>query len=126
MSTVQITDCGRTISGGTVAFSIEWDGEAGGEVVWSVRVTSADRAETVELACSLDPSTDADGTADRQWVEADGRRQHVEVDADLGEGEVTVRFPAEVVGVAVEWPVWTAAITVDGRVVSEQVVPVAG
>ena len=48
---------------------------------------------------------------------------YVSVDADLGEGEVTARFPAEVVGVAVEWPVWTAAVTEDGQVVAEQVIP---
>ena len=41
----------------------------------------------------------------------------------MGEGEVTARFPAEVVGVAVEWPLWTAVVSVDGQVVAEQVIP---
>ena len=122
MTRVEITECGRTIAGDLVAFTIEWDGEPGGELGWAVRISSADRSEVVELGCSLG---EEGGTADRQWVEAEGRRQDVEVDADLGEGEVTVRFPAAVVGVAVEWPVWTAVVTVDGEVVAEQVIPTA-
>jgi hypothetical protein len=125
MTRVEITECGRTIAGDVVAFTIEWDGDPVGEVVWAMRITSDDRAETVELGVALDQSSEADGTADRQWVEGDGRRQDVEVDADLGEGEVTARFPAEVVGVAVEWPVWSAVVLVDGQVVAEQVVPVS-
>jgi hypothetical protein len=34
-----------------------------------------------------------------------------------------VRFPAEVVGVAVEWPVWTTVLTIEGEDVSHMVVP---
>ena len=120
MTRVEITECGRTVAGDVVAFTIEWDGEPAGEVAWAVRISSPDQAEEVVLGCSLG---DDDGSADRQWVESEGRRQDVEVDADLGEGEVTARFPAEVVGVAVEWPVWTAAIAVDGETVAEQVIP---
>jgi hypothetical protein len=120
MTRVEIVECGRTIAGDLVAFTIEWDGEPAGEVSWVVRISSADQAEAVVLGCSLGEDG---GSADRQWVEAEGRRQDVEVDADLGEGEVTARFPAEVVGVAVEWPVWTAAIAVDGQTVAEQVIP---
>jgi hypothetical protein len=120
MTRVEITECGRTIAGDLVAFTIEWDGEPAGEVTWAVRISSPAQGEAVVLGCSLG---DDGGSADRQWVESEGRRQDVEVDADLGEGEVTVRFPAEVVGVAVEWPVWTAAVAVDGEVVAEQVIP---
>ena len=122
MTRVEITECGRTVAGDVVAFTIEWDGEPEGEMVWAVRVTSPDRSESVELGCSLGPGDDG---ADRQWVASQGRRQDVEVDADLADGEVTARFPAEVVGVAVEWPVWTAVVSVDGRVVAEQVIPTA-
>jgi hypothetical protein len=120
MTRVEITECGRTIAGDVVAFTIEWDGEPSGEAEWAVRVTSADRSETVELGCSLG---EAGGSADRQWVVGDTGRQDVEVDADLGEGEITARFPAEVVGVAVEWPLWTAVVSVGGEVVAEHVIP---
>jgi hypothetical protein len=114
---VDITECGRTVAGDVVAFTVEWDGEPSGEVVWAVRITSADQAETVELGF-------ARGAAgDQQYVEGDGRRQEVETDADLGDGELTARFPAEVVGVAVEWPVWSTVVRVDGDVVAERVVP---
>ena len=46
-----------------------------------------------------------------------GRTQEVSPDADLGldAGEITVRFPADVVGLAVEWPSWQAVILVAGE-----------
>ena len=120
MTRVEIVECGRTVAGEVVAFTIEWDGDPSGELAWGVRITSSDQSETVALGCSLG---DEGGSADRQWVEGDAGRQDVEVDADLGEGEITARFPAEVVGVAVEWPLWTALVSVDGQVVAEQVIP---
>ena len=36
---------------------------------------------------------------------------------------MTARYPAEVVGVAVDWPVWKALLVVDGIAVSEQLIP---
>jgi hypothetical protein len=42
-------------------------------------------------------------------------------DAEVGSAGITARFPTNVVGVAVEWPVWRAVITVDGADVAEQV-----
>jgi hypothetical protein len=54
-----------------------------------------------------------------------GRRHDLAEDADLSDDELVVRFPANVVGVAVEWPVWTAVITVDGDDVAHHVVPVS-
>ena len=115
--TLEMTDCGRTVAGEVVAFSIEWEGEPAGEVTWAVRVTSADRTETVELGYERGPA------GDQQYAEANGRRQGVDPDADLDDGSITARFPAEVVGVAIEWPVWTAVVRVDGEVVAEQVIP---
>jgi hypothetical protein len=117
MTRLDISDCGRTVAGDVVAFSLRWEGEPGGDLVLAVRVTSPDGAETVELGYALGAGED------QQYVEADGRRQRVDTDADLGDGEITARFPAEVVGVAIEWPVWTAVVTADGQVVAEQVIP---
>ena len=59
-----------------------------------------------------------------QHVEAASGRVELDPDADLDDGEVTVRFPANVVGVAVEWPVWNAVITADGEELCTCVVPV--
>jgi hypothetical protein len=115
--TLEMTDCGRTVAGDVVAFSVEWDGEVSGEVVWAVRVTSPDRRETVELGYARGEA------GEEQYVEAEGRRQDVKPDVDLDDGSITARFPAEVVGVAIEWPVWTAVVRVDGQVVAEQVIP---
>lgn len=53
-----------------------------------------------------------------------GRRPaEVRPDADLDAEKITVRFPASVVGVAVEWPSWQAVITVDAREVASSAAP---
>lgn len=122
---VEILDSGRTIASGLVAFDIRWEGEVTQQdaVQWSVFVTSADGRETVQLGLLRS----GDGSM-VQFVDDDttGRRSEVDVDADLrdhddpGGGEVTVRFPDEVVGVAVEWPVWRAVLTIGGVPASER------
>ena len=117
--TLEITECGRTLGGGLVVFDVRWEGEPTGETVWAVRITSADRAETVELGYARGHA------GEQQYVAADGRRQPVETDVDVREGEITARFPEEVVGVAIEWPTWTAVLSVDGEVVAEHAVPTA-
>jgi hypothetical protein len=62
------------------------------------------------------------GEVAAQFVDAasTGRRQDVPADADLGDGGITVRFPADIVGVALEWPVWKALIVVDGVEVASE------
>ncbi len=117
MTDVDIRDCGRTIAGDVVAFTIQWAGEPSGEVTWGARVVSPDQTEAVELGYVRD------GGEERQYVESEGRRHDVEVDADLSGDEVTVRFEAAKVGVAVEWPLWCAQVSVDGEVVAEHVIP---
>ena len=117
MTRLEITECGRTIAGGVVAFDIQWEGEPQGEVTWSAQVTSADQTESVQLGYVRDSA------GERQYVESEGRREDVEVDASMSDGEVTVRFPAEKVGVAIEWPAWCAVVKVDGEVVAEHVIP---
>ena len=122
---VEILDCGRTIASGLVAFDIRWEGRLPeqGAVQWSVFVTSTDGQETVQLGLLR-----ADDGSMVQFVDDDttGRRSEVDVDADLrdhddpGGGEVTVRFPDEVVGVAVEWPAWRAVVSVGGVPASER------
>jgi hypothetical protein len=117
MTGVEITECGRTVAGDVVAFTIEWQGEPSGEVVWGAQVSSADGDETVALCYARGSS----GAA--QYVEAEGRRSDVDLDADVGDGQITARFPAEKVGVAVEWPTWTAVVAVDGQTVAQCVMP---
>ena len=117
MTDVEITECGRTVAGDVVAFTIEWQGEPSGEAVWAAEVTSADGNETVALCYARGTS------AARQYVEAGGRREEVDVDADVGDGEITARFPSEKVGVAIEWPTWTAVVAVDGQTVAQCVIP---
>ena len=51
MTRVEITECGRTVAGDVVAFTIEWDGDPAGEVEWVVRISSPDQSEAVELGC---------------------------------------------------------------------------
>jgi hypothetical protein len=114
---VDIVECGRTIAGDVVAFDIQWEGEPEGDVVWAAKVTSADQSETVELGYTRSAA------GEQQYVESEGRRVTVDADADVSDGEVTVRFPASTVGVAIEWPAWCAVLTVDGEVVSEHVIP---
>src|SRR3954452_15854104 len=117
MTDVEIIECGRTIAGAVVAFTIEWEGEPSGEVAWAAQVSSADADETVTLGYTRGSG------AEEQYVEAEGRRQRLDTDADLGDGKITVRFPAEVVGVAVEWPTWNAVVAVDGQTVAQCVIP---
>lgn len=117
----EIRECGRTVGGGTVAVDVSWDGAlAGGRVAWVVSIASQDNRERVRLVHER-----ADGDFVAQYVESGGRRQEVPEDADVAEDHLTARFPADVVGVAVEWPVWKAALTVDGEPVAESVMPVS-
>ena len=118
----QILECGRTIAGEYVAFDICWEGDLSqGTVVWSMEVAGADGAEKIRLGHQR-----TDGERPEQFVDdlATGRRQGLEADAEVGDAEITARFPANIVGVAVEWPVWRAVITVDGADVAERVVTV--
>ena len=118
---VSIANAGRTIAGDLVAFDVRWEGSLpGASVVWSMVVS--DGASEVRL-CHERAGDEAVG----QYVvdAASGRRRDVGVDADLQEDEITVRFPADAVGVAVEWPVWVAVVTVDGQDVAQQAVPVS-
>jgi hypothetical protein len=106
-----IQRAGRTITGDLVAFDVRWEGPlTGSTVVWSMVVS--DGASEVRLSHER-----AGEEAAAQYVvdAATGRRQDVAVDADLHDEEITLRFPAEAVGVAVEWPVWVAVISVDGQ-----------
>jgi hypothetical protein len=82
-------------------------------------VTNQEGTESVDLGYQR-----GNGADDTQFVDdpASGRREEVPADADLSDGEITVRFPTEVVGVAVEWPVWKAVIVVDGTPVASEVV----
>jgi hypothetical protein len=115
---VQILGCGRTVGGGLVAFDIRWDGEVPDNepVLWSMEISNGE--ESVLLGHQRNG-----GTFVTQFVDASstGRREEVPEDADRGDGEMTVRFPAELVGVAVEWPVWKAVIAVDGSEVASEV-----
>ncbi len=116
-STPEITNCGRTVAGDFVAWDVEWDGDLpdDADVQWSMVV--ADGEEEVRLVHGLR----TDGI--EQYIVGAAGRDDVEADADLSDGQITVRFPADLVGVAVEWPVWTAVLTVAGEDVSQQVVP---
>ena len=115
----EITHCGRTVSGDFVAWDIRWEGGMpdGAVVQWSMVV--ADEDEEVRLIHGRRGSTT------EQYVVGAGGREDVEPDADVSEHEITVRFPADLVGVAVEWPVWTAVVTVDGEDVSQMVCTVS-
>src|SRR3954454_9657025 len=99
---VTINHCGRTVAGDFVAFDIQWDGAlpSARSVAWSMVVTAPDGNETVTLT-----HQQVNGQA-TQYVEAVSGRVELDADAEVDDGEVTVRFPANVVGVAVEWPVW--------------------
>ncbi len=114
----EIVHAGRTETSKVVAFDIRWDGDLSGSdsVVWSVFVTSADGQEAVELGYRVE-----NGAFAGQYVHDhnSARRHDVDEDADLLEREITVRFPTDRVGVAVEWPTWRAVITVDGTEVAE-------
>lgn len=117
----KISHCGRTVTTALVAYDIRWEGDlSGSDVLWSMVVSSPDSDETVHLAYARSA-----GEFAGQYVEASTGRQPVAEDADVDDGEITVRFPANLVGVAVEWPVWTAVLTIDGEHVSQLVVPAA-
>ncbi|MEJ7756784.1 MAG: hypothetical protein WKF83_11110 [Nocardioidaceae bacterium] len=118
----QIAHAGQTDGGGFVAFDIRWDGDLSGasSVRWVAKVTSPEGDGCVELGYEQ-----VGGRFDSQYVldASTGKRQAVEENADLGDGEITVRFPADVVGVAATWPTWTAMIAVDGTDAAEHVIP---
>jgi hypothetical protein len=119
---VSIDHCGRTTAASVVAFTIQWSGAlpAQRDVTWAVRVASDDGQGRVELGHRR-----TNGVAGQYALDlVSGRRQEVGADADLGDDDITVRFPAEVVGVAVEWPTWQAVIIVDGEDVASLAVPV--
>jgi len=119
---IEITGCGRTIAAGVVAFTLRWAGDlpASGTVTWAARVTGPDGREAIWLGYQLAPERGGPGA--RQYVEdlSSGRVKELAEDAEVGAGEVTVRFPASAVGVAVEWPTWQAVIAVDGIEVATQ------
>jgi hypothetical protein len=117
---VSIEHAGRTLTDALVAYDVRWSGElAGTTVTWSMVVSEG--ASEVRLC----HERGEDGSAHQYVVDGgSGRRQDVPVDADVHDDEVTVRFPADVVGVAVEWPVWVAVLTVDGEDVAHHAVPV--
>jgi hypothetical protein len=117
-----IEHCGRTIAASVVAFDIRWSGElpADSEVTWAVRVTSGDTDENVELGHRRSGGRVSQYARDLST----GRTQEVSPDADFDAGEITVRFPADVVGLAIEWPTWKAVIEVAGEEVSALAVTV--
>jgi hypothetical protein len=117
---VSIAHAGRTTTGDLVAFDVRWEGSlTGSAVVWSMVVSGG--ASEVRLCHERAGETVGQYVVDG----ASGRRRDVDVDADLHDDEITVRFPADAVGVAVEWPVWVAVVTVDGQEVARQAVPVS-
>jgi hypothetical protein len=119
----EITECGRTMAGEFVAFDIQWDGGLEGQsVTWSMVISSQDGQGAVRLAYE---TVGGDFAAQFVADESSQRRTDVDRDADLRDHEITVRFPANIVGVAIEWPVWTAVLSVDGEDVASQVVQVA-
>jgi len=118
---VQISHCGRTIAGEFVAFDIRWEGEiSGSTVLWSVMISSEDGSERLQLG----HERSGDGSFRSQFVFSgnSAEKQELDENADLRDQELTVRFPASVVGVAVEWPVWKAVLTVDGEDLDSQVI----
>ena len=119
---ITIDHCGRTIAASVVAFDIRWTGHLPDdrEVTWAVRVGSDDGGSHVELGLRR-----AGGRTTQYALDlSTGRQQEVRVDADIHDEEVTVRFPAEVVGAATGWPIWQAVIEVDRHDVTMLAVPV--
>ena len=113
----QISGCGRTVAGDIVAFDIAWEGElASDDVAWSAQISSPEGEELV-LVHRL-----ASGSAE-QYVEGESGRQDVDVDADVRDDDVIVRFPSSVVGAAADWPTWMAVLTVDGEDVAREAIP---
>jgi hypothetical protein len=117
----QIARAGRTATKGVVAFDVGWEGDLSRHesVLWSMLITSPDGRETVQLGYQV-----FHGAFSAQFVrdQVSGRQEDLEQDADLRDDEITVRFPAERVGVAAGWPSWRAVITVDGDDVAEKLV----
>lgn len=116
----EISHCGRTISGDTVGIDISWEGALAPQqsVLWSIFVSSDDGTDEIHLGHIRS------GDAAEQFVDdlGSGRRHPVDPDADVSDDEIIVRFPTSVVGVAVDWPVWKAVITVDGQDVATRVI----
>ena len=119
---VTIDHCGRTIAASVVAYDIRWTGALpeDREVTWAVRVVSDYGGSQVELGYRRDGARSTQYALDLST----GRTQEVPVNADLDGDEITVRFPADVVGFAVEWPTWRAVIEVDRQDVTTLAVPV--
>ena len=117
---VTIEHCGRTIAASVVAFDIRWSGvlPEDHEVTWAVRVTGDDVDDHVELGHRRDGRRLLQYALDLST----GRTQEVSPDADLDTGQITVRFPTDVVGLAVEWRTWHAVVAVDGEDVARLVV----
>jgi hypothetical protein len=120
--TVSIDHCGRTIAASVVAYDIRWTGAlpSDREVTWAVRVVSDDGMSQVELGHRRTGAQASQYALDLST----GRIQEVRPDADLNGDEITVRFPADVVGFAIEWPTWQAVIEVDRQDVTLLAVPV--
>ena len=118
---LEITDCGRTVTGAFVAFDVRWEGttSAPETATWSMSISEGD--ETVHLVHER-----RDGAFAAQYVDdtTTGRRHDVDEDADLRDQEITVRFPVDVVGVAIEWPAWKASLDVPGEETATAVVTV--
>jgi hypothetical protein len=116
----EILGCGRTVAGDVVAYDIEWEGDLSsyGSVVWAMEVS--DGEETIVLGHERSA-----GAFAGQYVEGQGtgRRETTDEDADVGEDEITVRVPANLVGVAADWPSWVAVILGDGEPLARKVVP---
>ncbi len=119
---VSIDHCGRTIAASVVAYDIRWTGElpSDREVTWAVRVVSDDGESQVELGHRRTGAQASQYALDLST----GRTLAARPDADLNGDEITVRFPADVVGFAIEWPTWQAVIEVDRQDVTLLAVPV--
>jgi len=115
----QIVRTGQTVAGELVTFDIGWDDDLTGNesVLWSMIITSSDGEEIVQLGYKV-----VDDAFSAQFVNdwTTGREQTVDQDADARDREVTVRFPASIVGVAAAWPTWKAVINVNGIDVAER------
>jgi len=115
----QIARTGQAVTGNLVTFDIGWDEDLTGNesVLWSMVITSPDGEETVQLGYQvIDDAFVAQFVND--WTT--GREQKVDMNADIRDREITVRFPADIVGVAAEWPTWRAVINVNGTAVAER------
>ena len=117
-----IEHCGRTIAASVVAFDIRWSGDLpeDRELTWAVRVASGEADGEVELGHRREGQRVSQYARDLST----GRTQEVSPDADLNGAGITVRFPADIVGLAVEWPTWRAVIEVDGQDVTSLAVTV--